>query len=407
MASLQRAPSEPKRLAIGIRAEGFLDWTGGTAFLCGVMAGLREGLPDSDIHLLIADRGPRASLMRTALHTLNAWKRIRGRPVAALRRSNDDIATPSAVRVEHIDVGASALARAAQRLRLDLVIPSIHPLPKSFSVPWVGYIYDFQHRHLPQLFSAREIRIRDDNFGRSMRDATTVIVNSRDTARVAAEIYPEWQGKLHPLPFCACPDPAWLTADDHDLPWRADAPFFIISNQFWVHKNHETAFRALAMLPSRYSNVALVCTGHTTDYRSPTHFPNLMKLVGQLGLMGRVHVLGLLPKDQQIALMKRAVAVIQPTLCEGGPGGGATYDAVGLGVPAIISDIPINRELGDEPAVTFFKATDADHLAAAMTRLLDYPRHRDPPETVLARGKSRWKNYTAALRSVVAATVAS
>jgi glycosyltransferase involved in cell wall biosynthesis len=68
--------------------------------------------------------------------------------------------------------------------------------------------------------------------------------------------------------------------------------------------------------------------------------------------------------------MKNACAVIQPTRFEGGPGGGAVYDAVSLDVPAIVSDIPVNREV-DTAAIEFFPAGDAVALAGKMkTRLL-------------------------------------
>ena len=59
----------------------------------------------------------------------------------------------------------------------------------------------------------------------------------------------------------------------------------------------------------------------------------------------RIRILGLIPKYDQIQIMRGAVAVIQPTLFEGGPGGGAVYDAVSIGTPVILSDIPVNREV--------------------------------------------------------------
>ena len=40
-----------------------------------------------------------------------------------------------------------------------------------------------------------------------------------------------------------------------------------------------------------------------------------------LGLEQRVRVLGLVPKRDQIEIMKKACAVLQPTRFEGGPGG--------------------------------------------------------------------------------------
>ena len=68
--------------------------------------------------------------------------------------------------------------------------------------------------------------------------------------------------------------------------------------------------------------------------------------------------------------MKQAVALIQPTLFEGSPGGLSVYDALALGVRAIVSDIPVNLEI-QEPTVTFFKAANAEDLADMMVQSLN------------------------------------
>jgi glycosyltransferase involved in cell wall biosynthesis len=371
------------------------------------MKGLQDGMPEAELYLLVEDRGIKSAVSHGINQIMNTWNRVRGRVSKGEWSENLVIAETAADCVQHLARGGSALTRTASQLGLDMIIPSIAPLPASFDPPWVGYIYDFQHRQLPNLFPPRERQNRDRSFAEIVRNADVIIVNSRDTARIAAELYGDQKAKLHAMPFCACPQEAWFQAEAVNPPCGPDTPYFMISNQFWVHKDHETAFRALALLPPRYRDVALVCTGNTTDYRRPGYFRYLMSLVGSLGLTNRVHVMGLLPKENQISLMRRSAAVVQPTLCEGGPGGGATYDAVALGVPAIISDIPINLELGDEREVSFFHAQDAEDLAAAMTRVLDNPLRQDSPDVLLARGKARWRLYCEALRSAVNHTISS
>mgnify|MGYP001373869249 CR=1 FL=1 len=55
--------------------------------------------------------------------------------------------------------------------------------------------------------------------------------------------------------------------------------------------------------------------------------------------------MGLVNKKTQIALLKNARALIQPSLFEGGPGGGSCRDAISLDLEIFASDIEINREL--------------------------------------------------------------
>ncbi|MFM7505761.1 MAG: glycosyltransferase, partial [Rubrivivax sp.] len=208
---------------------------------------------------------------------------------------------------------------------------------------------------------------RDRQFARLLDTARVVIANARAVEDDARRFRPQASVQIVPLPFGAAPAPAWLDLDiaATQALHRLHQPYFIVCNQFWAHKDHRTAFLAFAELAASQPDMQLVCTGATTDPRQPNLMSELMNLVRARGVADRVHVLGLVPKREQIGLMRGALAVLQPTRCEGGPGGGAVYDAVALGVPALVSDIAVNREL-DEPEVSFFPVGQADALAAAM-----------------------------------------
>jgi glycosyltransferase involved in cell wall biosynthesis len=99
-------------------------------------------------------------------------------------------------------------------------------------------------------------------------------------------------------------------------------------------------------------------------------------------------LLGLIPRLDQIEIMKNACAVIQPSLFEGGPGGGSVTAALALDVPSICSDIPVNRELEGE-RVTFFKASDASDLAEKMRAALLVKPVRRSAKELLALGRKR------------------
>ena len=177
---------------------------------------------------------------------------------------------------------------------------------------------------------------------------------------------PRHRARVTALPLSAAPDPAWFDLPEPPLArYGIDGPYFIISNQFWQHKDHLTAYRAFARVLRRHPGLVMVCTGETSDFRNPGHFAMLGREAAALGIEGRLRVLGLIPKRDQIALLRGALALVQPTLFEGGPGGGSVWDALALGVPAIVSDVTVNLEIS-EPTVTFFKASDVAALAVAM-----------------------------------------
>jgi glycosyltransferase involved in cell wall biosynthesis len=125
-----------------------------------------------------------------------------------------------------------------------------------------------------------------------------------------------------------------------------------------------------------------------TDYNHPDHVDSLKSFLRDTNLEERVQLLGHIPKREQIEIMKHAQAVVQPTLFEGGPGGGSVYDAACLGVPVILSDIAVNREVeGDN--LFFFEAGNSSDLARKMKTVLGMDVMPPSQETLLSRGQKR------------------
>jgi len=257
-------------------------------------------------------------------------------------------------------------ALAAKNLSADIMFPCIGVLDAQISLPWIGYIYDFQHRYIPDFFTAQEIQSRNNNFERMLNSASHVIVNAKTVVDDALKFHRNFSAKVHALPFSPCPQKIWLenTLDVREH-YGINQPYFMICNQFWKHKDHATAFRAFARYVQGGGSASLVCTGQTSDYRFPDYFGKLVHLLSELEILPLVKILGHISKEHQISLLKNALAIVQPTLFEGGPGGGASYDAISLGVPVIASDIPVNREM-DCGDITYFHVGNDKSLAEAL-----------------------------------------
>jgi len=383
---------------IGFLATDFITWGGGVDFLRLVIDSLLAAprARDAEFHLLIPDAGPRLAWRQVRVRTKQTMRSLFSRPALPPQHAPSPAVVSEAfaefrdrVTIQHIDIGRRALNRAVGQLRLDAILPAVHSLGTSFPRPWVGYAYDFQHQYLPQYFTPEDCRSRDEHFARMLTQAKSVIVNSRAAAADIAKFVPQATARVFALPFAPSPSPDWLVDRPKVLSQYGIAlPFFIISNQFWIHKDHATAFEAFRIVAGHNPDLALVCTGSTVDSRNPDYFPGLLARLKNWNLEKRVHILGLVPKRDQIELMKHACAVIQPTLFEGGPGGGAVYDAVSLDVPAIVSDIPVNREV-DAAGTEFFPAGDAIALADIMNVRLLTPRQRAPGSDLLAMGQRR------------------
>jgi glycosyltransferase involved in cell wall biosynthesis len=410
-------------MRIGILAEGFAEWQGGIDFLRTICDSLRLGFAAEmpDLVLLYPRRPTLAAVDQVSL----PWRKWLGESVREgrvkpwrelLRRQVEESSFARIARLREA-VGELPALRfrddedldgVARRERLDCLLPSFRALASCVRTPWVGYLYDFQHRHLPHLFSAEDRQGRDARFVLMAKHARQIIVNSRAVADDCRHFLGEGGAKLVALPFGAAPMPDWL-AERPDLLAKYELPkrYFLVSNQFWTHKNHRQVFAALRQLGEapEAADAAVVCTGSTADWRDPGYFPSLERFLDENGLASKVRILGHIPKRDQIEIMKGALAVIQPTLFEGGPGGGAVYDAVSLGVPALVSDIPVNRELdGLGLAVEFFDPHDDAALSGLMLEHLRRPAAmRQDVATLAAQGRERRR----AVGKVLAETIAA
>jgi len=388
-------------MKIGLLGFGLVDWGGGRDMLRQFMAALTavERSHRLEIAVLLPDTTPEwpadldaaslaAGLVRPG--ALQLAKRVRWALQARKEGTREldglvrelGLSAPGSIRYRACH-GLPGLRKACTSLRLDALVACVPHLGADFPVPWCGYLPDVQHRRLPHMFEQGEVERRDGHFAATLSNADAMIATS---LAVADDLEQFFGGHPH----CAVLPMAWLPVVQPGRPaavraaarFGIEGPYFIICNQFWRHKDHETAFRAFAAI--RHSatgqGVTLVCTGDKGDYRHQDHFARMSALLDELAIKQHVRILGRIPKEDQLALLSAAVALVQPSLFEGTRGGLAVADALALARPCVVSDIAVNREL-DEPGVCFFKVGDHDDLAQKMRAVLaDPPQTRDPVE---------------------------
>ncbi len=258
---------------------------------------------------------------------------------------------------------------------------------------WAGWIPDFQHRFMPELFSEREIASRDAGIGALAGDAKTIVFSSESAEADFRTFYPQSAAKCEVLRFHTYPDESWFDGDPLAVQRQFHLParFFIVSNQFWQHKNHAVLFRALALLRERGIEPAVVCTGHPGDFRSKDYFNLLLRQLHEFGIAPQVHLLGLIARREQIQLMRAAVAVVQPSLFEGWST--VVEDARALGRPVIYSDLAVHLEQNPPDSVPF-QRDSAESLAA---RLGDWWQTRSPGPDLAAESAARERAVDATL----------
>ena len=142
--------------------------------------------------------------------------------------------------------------------------------------------------------------------------------------------------------------------------------YFIISNQFWPHKNYETAINAMKFFKD--NNCELIITGNVDLKKNYKYFNKIKNLVNHLKLSKKIKFLGNLEKTKQLSLMFNSLCVIQPSLFEGGPGGFSSYEAISMDKYLLLSDIEVNKEAKSKKIV-FFKKKNAKDLFNKMNKI--------------------------------------
>jgi glycosyltransferase involved in cell wall biosynthesis len=119
-------------------------------------------------------------------------------------------------------------------------------------------------------------------------------------------------------------------------------PVFLVSNQFWKHKDHALVVEALSHLKEEGISVPVVFTGALRDYRGSDHVDHFLQSIQRKGIHDFVHLLGFLEREERLHLMRSAFAMIQLSRFEGLST--VVYDCKAIGQRLILSDLAVHWE---------------------------------------------------------------
>ena len=229
-----------------------------------------------------------------------------------------------------------------------------------FKIYWIP---DFQYKNLPQFFPEEERLKRDEYYQRMHAEARLMVLSSAAVEKDYRKFFPEAADiRVELLRFCSVFSAKQWSMDplkvvnDHELPER----FLYTPNQIWQHKGHDTLFEAIAILKRQGITIPVVCTGNAADYRNDEFQSGLVDFIAKSGLKDQVRMLGLIPRDDQVQLFRRAALIVQPSRFEGWST--VVEDARAAGRPIIMSDIDVHVEQAPAQG-DYFKVGDAESLA--------------------------------------------
>lgn len=258
----------------------------------------------------------------------------------------------------HLADDVQPITRASQ-LDLDFVYPATQLAEAPFGAPWAGWIPDWQCQHKPDMFSRDERIRRFMQYRELAYHPAGCVFSSKQAYEDSENLFPDAdRSKWHIFHFPAVfEDDFWNLTEGEIAQTRESLGvpenYFIICNQFWKHKNHLLVAKALAENPDL--DIHIVMTGAVTDTRWSEYADEVKKTLAVEHVANRVTLTDSIDRDTQLKLLAGAQGYIQPSFFEGW----STFveESRAIGLPGLISDIPVHQEQ-KPPQSVFFDPSD-------------------------------------------------
>jgi glycosyltransferase involved in cell wall biosynthesis len=222
---------------------------------------------------------------------------------------------------------------------------------------------------MPELFFQRELEGRKHVYNEIITAKSKVLFSSNAALNDFKRFYPNATNSFFVINFAVThPEFQQLNFNDLQKKYSINKKYFIIPNQFWVHKNHQVVLDAALILKNSGIDFHLIFTGKESDFRAPEYTIKLKEFVQQNMLTQFITFLGFIPREDQLCLMKNSVSIIQPSLFEGWST--VVEDAKAINHWIILSDIAVHQEQ-IKNNVSFFNPKKAEELALQMQNHLE------------------------------------
>ena len=258
-----------------------------------------------------------------------------------------------------------------QRFDLDGLYP-LHDYPVRIrsNVKLVSWYADLQHEYYPEFFSKRKILERTARIKFILRNSDDLVVSSQAVADDFKKFFRIRDHlRIHIFHFVSViSNLSELNIDDLRIKYKLPSNYFMISNQFHKHKNHKVLLNALTILKEKGAILNFAFTGRFPAEPNSPYLKELHDIINSNKLQDQINFLGIIPRADQLLLMKHSQAVIQPSLFEGWST--VIEDAISLQTPVIASNLAVNIEQLGKDGI-YFNPHNPAELASI---LINYPQ---------------------------------
>ena len=247
-----------------------------------------------------------------------------------------------------------SVSKMAKQLNADIIHGPAMFGPLSSEMPTVITVHDlsyFTHPHFMKTKIFTEpVKWMEK---RGVANATRLIASSHATKDMI-EKYLDFDSANIDVVHLAGKD-APVVGDTHTA---RNPDLFLAMGQRSPYKSFETVLEAWNLMPAE-SRPKLVITGsHGND--------PLIQLVDDLNLQDSVELRGWIEDHELVDLLSNSAALIETTIAAGF--GMPALEAMAQGLPVLISDIPVFREVAG-PSAEYFAPADPQDLVRAINKV--------------------------------------
>ena len=231
------------------------------------------------------------------------------------------------------------------------------PVKSKIKTSLISWIPDFQHKTYPKNFSLLGKLLRELKFRLILSNSNKTILSSKNSNGDFLEYYKNYNTDIKIIPFVSVIEKLDFNEEIFSKLGITKGNFFIVSNQFHIHKNFEVVINAFEKFAKDKLNLKLIITGGKSKNNSE-YYSKIKNLASKSTQNYKIIFTGFIPREDVLCLMKNCKCLIQPSFFEGW--NTAIEDCKSLGTQIIASNIEVHKEQLGKNGIYFDPTNEKD-----------------------------------------------